>query len=175
MATFTTVFVSGKVYWAKVFDPVDNYEKTGKEWTLDFVPDNVDFLKTHRLLDRLKEGKAPIEGDYIRLRKPAKDKEGKANDPITIMKRDDEGKNVDWEGKTKIGNGSGADLKLTIADFGAGKKKAIWVKAVRITDHIPFESDEFSGMDGPSDKADTKGSKTKKKDAELDLDDDIPF
>lgn len=171
MAEFTTVFVEGKLYWAKLDKPVDNYEKTGKEWTVDFVPDDIDFLKEHRLLDRLKEGKAPIEGDYIRLRKPEKDKDGNVNEPIRIYDADKQ----PWEKGVNIGNGSGGLLKLTIADFGKGKKKAIWAKAILIKDHVPYEVDEFAGANLPAKKADTKGSKTKKADAELDMDDDIPF
>lgn len=171
MAEFTTVFVTGKLYWAKLEKPVDNYEKTGKEWTVDFVPDDVTFLKEHRLLDRLKEGKAPIEGDYIRLRKPEKDKDGNPNEPIRIYDEDKQ----PWEKGVNIGNGSGALVKLTIADFGKGKKKAIWAKAIMVTDHVKYEADEFAGADLPTKKADTKGSKTKQVDAELDMDDDIPF
>lgn len=173
MANFTTVFVKGKLYWSKLERAVDNYEKTGKEWTVDFVPEDIDFLKTHRLLDRLKEGKAPIEGDYIRLRKPEKDKDGNKNDPIKIIDAD----NQPWESGRNIGNASDADVKLTIADFGPGKKKAIWAKAIRITNLVPYEVDEFGGMDGPTEKTekkvDTKGRG--KKTEELDLDDDIPF
>lgn len=171
MANFTTVFVSGKLYWSKLERAVDNYEKTGKEWTVDFVPDDIQFLKDNRLLDRLKEGKDPIEGDYIRLRKPEKDKDGKDNEPIKVI----DGDNQPWVKGTAIGNGSVADVKLTIADFGAGKKKAIWAKAIRVTDLVPYESDEFGGMDTKTPKADTKGTKTKKKAEELDVDDDIPF
>ena len=169
MATYTTVFVKGTVYWAKLFKAVDNYEKTGKEWTVDLVPDDVDFLKANRLLDRLKEGKAPIEGDYIRLRKPEKDKDGNTNDPITIL----DGDNAPWDRNVNIGNKSRVDAKLTIADFGPGKKKAIWVKALRVTDHVPYESDEFGGMDDIS--TSSKKPKTKVKVEELDEDDDVPF
>jgi hypothetical protein len=170
MANFTTVFVKGKLYWSKLERPVDNYEKTGREWTVDFVPDDVTFLKEHRLLDRLKEGRAPIEGDYIRLRKPEKDKDGNKNEPIKVIDSD----NQPWEHGVNIGNGSDADVKLTIADFGAGKKKAIWAKAIRVTTLVPYEVDEFGGMEEtPRKKADTKGKG--KKTEELDLDDDIPF
>src|SRR3546814_4556713 len=83
MADFTTVFVSGKIYWSKVFNPVMNYEGTGKEWSLDFVPDDVTFLKEHKLLDRLKENDS-VPGDFIKLRKPEETKEGEKNDPIRI-------------------------------------------------------------------------------------------
>jgi hypothetical protein len=100
--------VSGTVYWAKVFKPVANYENTGREWTMDFVPDDTSFLKEHRLLDRLKEPRAPIEDDYIRLRKPELDSEGNKNDPITIIDADNNKWDIDTHGE--IGNGSKVDM-----------------------------------------------------------------
>lgn len=181
MTEFTTEFVSGKIYWAKVFKPVDNYERTGKEWTFDFVPDEkgIEVLKKHRLLDRLKEPRDPIPGDYIRLRKPELDKDGNRNDPIRVLDEDNE----DWE-NGNIGNGSSADLRLTIADFGKGKKKAIWTSAIRVTDHVPHEGgtqsdDPFGGYSSSSaspKKTTKKAPKGKTVVEELDeLDDDIPF
>ena len=53
MAEYTTEFVTGEIWWCKALgNPVDNYDGDVKEWTLDFVPDDTDFLKKHRLLDR---------------------------------------------------------------------------------------------------------------------------
>jgi hypothetical protein len=169
MSDYTTEFVTGTLYWAKIVgSPVDNYERTGREWTVDFVPDDTTFLKKHGLLDRLKEAKEPISGPFIRLRKPELNKDDEKNDPITIYTAD----NQPWDG-SKIGNGSKADAKLTIADWGRGKKKSIWVKALRITDHVPFEVDEFAGMGSPSV---TRTVKDKAKPlSELDeLDDEVP-
>src|SRR3546814_7841497 len=98
MADFTTVFVSGKIYWSKEFNPVMNYEGTGKEWSLDFVPDDVTFLKEHQLLDRLKENDS-VPGDYIKLRKPEETKEGEKNDPIRIYDEN----NKQWNSSKLIG------------------------------------------------------------------------
>lgn len=178
MTEFSTVFVSGTIYWAKIVGkPVDNYERDGKEWTYDFVPDDTSFLKEHRLLDRLKEAKDPIHDDYIRLKKPAQDKDGYANDPIEIVNEDGE----PWGDTVKIGNGSKVDLRLTIADFGKGRKKAIWTKAIRVTEHVPFEgaSDAFADMDrAKGSKKPTASSKKPSTKASFDedlLDDDVPF
>ena len=173
MSDFTTEFVTGTLYWAKIVgSPVDNYERTGREWSVDFVPDDTTFLKRHGLLDRLKEAKEPISGPFIRLKKPEMNKDDEKNDPISIYTAD----NQPWDG-SKIGNGSKADAKLTIADWGRGKKKSIWVKALRITDHIPFESNEFAGMDSPeAGKAKPKPKAQTKPLSELDdLDDEVPF
>lgn len=171
MSDFTTEFVTGTLYWAKIIGkPVDNYERTGKEWTVDFVPDDTSFLKQHGLLDRLKEPKEPISGPFLRLRKPELDGNGDKNDPISISDSDKQ----PW-GTDKIGNGSRALVKLTIADWGRGKKKSIWVKAIRVIDHVPYEVDEFAGADESSK---TRSSKPKAKplsELDEDLNDEVPF
>lgn len=175
MADFSTVYATGKLYWCKALGkPVMNYEGDAKEWTLDFEPDNTEFLKEHRLLDRLKEDKkGNIEGEFLHLKKPELDSEGKPNDPIRFYDAD----NKQWDRAVAIGNGSSVDMKLTIVDWGKGKKKSIWVAAVRVTDHIPYEADEFSGMGKPAKetKAAKKPATKKKAEALEDLDDDIPF
>lgn len=172
MVDYTTVYVSGTIYWAKVFVPVTNYDGDGKEWSFDFVPDDVSFLKEHKLLDRLKDAKEPITGDYIHLRKPEKNKEGEKNDPIRIYDEDDN----QWESGKLIGNGSKADIKLTVADFGKGKKKALWTKAIRVTEHVPYVSNEFAAMNKEaSDEAPKKKAGKKPAQTFDDLDDDMPF
>jgi hypothetical protein len=197
----TTVFASGTLYWSKIVGDqalVSNYDGDGKEWTFEFEPEDSSFLKEHRLLDRLKDpmayanrledrgetekaeaARAAAEGrgDYLMLRKPEFDRDGKKNAPFIIY--DDEGK--PWGEDRLIGNGSKADVKLSIVDWGVGKKKSIYCKAIRITDHIEYVSDAFAGMDN-NNKAPAKKEKatpkpkTKARAEEFeDLDDDIPF
>jgi len=173
MADFTTVFVKGELFWAKIVGkPVPNYEKDGREWTVDFVPEDTSFLKEHGLLDRLKEAREPITGNFLRLKKPELDSEGNKNEPIKIV----DANNQPWDG-SKIGNGSRVDVKLTIADWGRGKKKSIWIKVIRVTEHIPFEVDEFAGMGEPAaNKAKAAPKKAAKPLAELDdISDEISF
>lgn len=177
MVDFTTVFVSGSVYWAKVVGkPVNNYEGDAKEWTFDFVPDDVTFLKEHRLLDRLKEARDPIPGDYLRLKKPELDSEGNKNDPIEIIDSEDN----PWDDRL-IGNGSRVDLKLTIADWGKGKFKSIWTKAIRVTDLVEYKASAFAGMSKEDESPKASKSKAQAKAApktvlaELDDDELPPF
>lgn len=209
MAKNTIVFLKGKLYWPKIVGKsalVTNYDGDGKEWSFELEPDNTDFLKEHRLLDRLKDPlayanrleergeedkadkvreQAEGRGDYLIIRKPELTKDGRENEPFRIYTKDNE----PWGEETLIGNGSRADVKLKIVDWGAGKKKSIYCLALRITDHVQYEPDEFSGMDKESDnetenRTETKPPKsraTKKADPkgmakELDdLDDEIPF
>lgn len=176
----TTVFAKGRLFWPKIVGDKalhNNYEGTAREWSCEFEPEDTAFLKEHKLLDRLKDkedSKNPDKGAFIILRKPEFDSEGKKNDPIRIYKDDD----TVW-GEDLIGNGTAADLKLRIVDWGKGKKKSIWVTAIRITGLVPYESNEFAGMDGSEDapkKAKTPAKKAKTKTEDFDdLDDDIPF
>ncbi len=178
MTDYTTVFVPGTVYWAKIIGgPVSNYEGDGKEWTYELVPDDVTFLKEHKLLDRLKDRadpKNPDKGDFLVLKKPELDSEGNKNDPITIYDSD----NQEWDGR-KLGNGTRVVAKLTIVDWGKGKKQSIWTKAIRVEDLVPYEGNEFSGFDGPSaaGKVSAKAVKGSAKQVAAldDLDDQIPF
>jgi len=181
MANSTTVFVTGKVYWAKIVgEPHNNYEGTAREWSYDFVPDDVSFLKEHRLLDRLKDKpdpKNPDKGEYLVLRKPEFDRDGNKNPPITIYNENNE----PWDGRL-LGNGTSVDAKLKIVDWGRGKKKSIYTTALRVKELVPYVSNEFGAMDAAKgDNTPAKSNPRKEKApskpaAELDeLDDDLPF
>lgn len=170
MADASTVFVSGKIYWAKIIGaPRTNYEGTGREWAYEFEPDDVTFLKEHKLLDRLKDKYSDEgRGDYITLRKPEFTSQGEKNEPIRIY----DGDNQAWDTNKLLGNGTKVDAKLRIVDWGKGKKKSIYTLALRVTDLVPYVSNEFGGMDAAAPKTKTKPKATAVVD---ELDDDIPF
>ncbi|QDP56949.1 MAG: hypothetical protein Unbinned2691contig1000_23 [Prokaryotic dsDNA virus sp.] len=183
MSESTIVFAKGRLFWPKIVGDralVNNYEGTGKEWTLEFEPEDTSFLKEHKLLDRLKDkedAKNPDKGPYLNLRKPELNYEGKKNDPIRIYNEDNE----PWGEDKLLGNGTVADVKLKITDWGKGKKKSIWVLAVRVTDLVPYETNEFGAMDDSSEASPKKKAKAGPKptktsdDTPEDLEDDIPF
>lgn len=191
---------------------VPNYEGDGYEWTFEVEPDDVGFLKDNGLLDRLKDPldyvrklekrikneddpetleeletklskaqeQAEGRGDYLILRKPTENKDGEPTEPFRIYDEDNE----PWGEDRLIGNGSKADLKLKIVDWGPGKKKSIYCMAIRVTALVTYETDEFAAMDNDAQqesKPKRKAAKPKKADTkgkaqELDeLDDDIPF
>lgn len=176
MTVKTTVFATGKIYWAKIFGkPRPNYDGDANEWTLEFEPDDVSFLKEHKLLDRLKDRNGERE-PYLILRKSEFNKDGEKNEPIRVYNENDEA----W-GDKLIGNESRADLKLVIADYGKGKKKGIYVNAIRVTELVPYASNEFGGMDAAKSpakapkSAGTQKAPAKKTEDLEDLDDEIPF
>ncbi len=174
-----TVFLSGKVYWAKVIGaPRPNYGGDAREWTFEFEPDaeGLKVLKQHRLTDRLKD-KYEDRGRFLVLRKSEFNKDGNPNSPIRLYDGDDN----EWDKTKLIGNGSDADVKLDIRDYGPGKKKGVYPVAIRVTDLVAYQSSEFGGMD----KDDTpkkgtsksKAASTFEEDfglADDDLDDEIP-
>lgn len=175
----TTVFGTGTIYWPKIVGDRalhDNYDGDAREWSYELVPDDTDFLKEHKLLDRLKDkedAKNPDKGEYLYFRKPEFDREGKKNDPIRIYDED----NQPWGEDRLIGNGTKVDFKLNIVDYGKGKKSGIYTAALRVTDLVPYETNEFGAMDGNKGKNIAKPRKSSSKAApQLDeLDDDLPF
>ena len=120
-------------------------------------------------------------GDYLVLRKPEFNANGEKNEPIRVYTSD----GTPWDEDTLIGNGTVVDAKLTIRDWGRGKKKGIYTSAIRVQDLVEYETDEFAAMDANKEnktkaKSSSGGSKakkpaTKKETSFDDLDDDIPF
>jgi len=181
LASKAVVFIAGKLSWAKVLgEPVPNYSKDGREWTFELEPDEKG-LKTllgHGLADRVKgkgynigtKGQHAERQPFLQFKRPEFGKDGSANDHIRIYDADDQ----KWDSETLIGNGSGSDVKLDIRDYGVGKKKGVYPVAIRVTDHIPYESSEFGGMASDDD---TPKKKTVKKDTfkeDFNLDDEVP-
>ena len=181
MTTSTTIFVPGTIYWPKIVGYkalVDNYERTGKEWAYELVPDDTAFLKEHRLLDRLKDKedpKNPDKGEFLLLRKPELNRDGERNDPINIYDKD----GSVWNEDTLLGNGTRVVAKLIIKDCSVGKNKSIYTNALRIEEHVPYTSDAFAGYDdgGATEKKMKKEatSASAKAKRNVELDDDLPF
>ena len=66
--------------------------------------------------------------------------------------------------------GCGVDVKINITDNGKGRFKGVYPQAVRVREHVPYESSEFGRMglvDGDVKKDSFK--------ADFGLDDEIPF
>lgn len=168
MADKTVEFFTGELMWCKVLgDPVDNYNKDGKEWTFELILNDASkaILKKHKLTDRIKE---KDYGDTIIFKQKADPwPDGKARDPIRVY---DAGDN-DWDRDIKIGNKSVVDVKVNIVDNGKGRFKGVYPQAVRVKTHIPYESSEFGRMD--PDIAAPAVKDTFK--ADFGLDDEIPL
>lgn len=177
-------YVRGKVYWARVLgDPVLNYNKDGKEWKLDFVPneEGLETIKKLGIEGRLKEDKkGNMPGKFLHfkqseLRKPDKDGVVKKNDPIKVVDSD----NKPWDQNTLIGNGSDADVKFEVVDYGAGKFAGIYIRGLRVLKLVPYEAQEFRPLEeddeffAKEDDLPVQPAEDNKKSD--DLEDDLPF
>lgn len=172
MADRATVFVKGFVSWAKVLPKqlCKNYDGTGKEWSLDFTPDDTSFLKDFKLTDRLKD-KGDDRKAFLHFRKPEFNADGKPNEPYRIYDADGEA----WSPTTFLGNGTRVDVKVSIVDNGKGKKSGLYAQAIRVRDHVPYHTDEFAGMDG-EDVGVQKSNMSSNAGKEFEeLEDDVPF
>lgn len=176
-----TVFISGKLHWAKVLGaPVMNYNKDGREWTFELEPNEAGLqtLIKQGLTDRIKgngynigtKGQHKERTPFIPLKKSELNKDGNPNPPIRIYDADD----TEWDTTKLIGNASGGDVKLDIRDYGPGKKKGVYPVAIRVTDLIEYQSSEFGGMDADAGKP-AKAKKADDFNKDFGLDDDMPL
>ena len=147
------VYLRGKLFWAKVIgDPVDNYNKDGKEWVGDLALDSdgikqVKGIKLNgKAVFNIKD-KDDERGEFITFKQKFRtwtDKrtgEEKQSQPINIM--DAAGK--PWNGD-KLGNETVADVKLKIVDYGKSMYPGVYPMAIRILDHVPYASSEFAPL-----------------------------
>jgi hypothetical protein len=141
------IYLRGKLFWTKVLgEPVLNYNKDGHIWTFDLAldKDGLKQAKQHKELN-IKD-KDDERGSFITVKQKYErtDKDGnvKYNDPIKVL--DAAGKK--WDGETKIGNETLADVKLEIRNWGPGKYPSVYPRAIRILDHKEYQAQEFAPL-----------------------------
>ncbi len=168
------------------------YDK-GPYWSVDVTPDakSMALLEENDLLGKLRpKKKADAEkiandknrvgkGKFLSLRVLQNNKDGTTNDSPRIT--DVSGQ--PW-GKKLIGNGSVADVKVKVVDY-EGAEAGVYLQAVRILSHVPYEIDEFAPLSpddeffGATDEvvaADGAGEVARANGfVDSDLDDDVPF
>ena len=135
-------YLRGKAYYAKVLgNPVDNYNKDGKEWTIELEPDDVSKkrLKDLKLDDRVTKGE---NKDRILFRQREKRADGEVNKAITVV----DANNRPWPQDKLIGNGSIVDIKIKVKDYGKGKKLGVYPQAIRVLEHVEYVRQEFAPL-----------------------------
>lgn len=141
-----TVFLRGKAFWCKLLEDQLhlNYGKDGKEWSVDFSPNDEGkaVLKGLKVDDRLKNKDNEL-GDYLTLRLKEFRKDDKPNDKPKIV----DGRGDPWPQDKRIGNGSDVDVKLNWVDYGPGKKAGLYLQSMRVLDWIPYEGGGFPEID----------------------------
>jgi len=198
------IVIRGILDWAKVLGPArphtgePRYDK-GPYWSVEVTPD----AKSMALLKSLGLDKGGTKGTG-KLREPsAKDTKrvgkgmflplkvlenkmvngkpsGEKNSPPSI--KDVQGQN--WEGGN-LGNGTIADVKVKVVDYGPSVEKGVYLQAIRVLDHVEYEGEDFAPL-SPDDEYFSPSSEGEnfaapeiggdEPEAEQDnLDDDVPF
>lgn len=172
--------IRGELHWAKIVgnarphDGLPKYDR-GPYWSVDVTPDEkgLAFLTANGLEDKLRTPKA---GDtrtkpFISLRVLENRSDGKKNDPPNIS----DASGAKWDG-ANIGNGSIGDVKVKVKDYGPGSEKGLYLQAVRVLKHIPYEVNDFAPLSEDDEFfAGSTEPETETPVVEPELDDDIPF
>lgn len=189
----TTHVIRGKLSWAKVIgEPRLNTFTDEREWSVDVTPDAAGLKELDRIgiTDKLKTPKKgdPRKEDFISFRQKEFREDRKTgkkveNRPITI--KDAQGN--DWHGGL-LGNDTVADVKFTVSKKVPGRPRGVYIQAIRVLNHVPFEVQEFAPL-SEDDEFFASSAKSNKPEAEddeeqeeviidngdEDLDDDVPF
>lgn len=196
------ITIRGVLNYAKILGKarphtgLPKYDK-GPYWSLNISPDK----RSMKLLEAHGLTKGGINGTG-KLKKPnPNDKNRVGNDlylDLRILENRPDGtksyppivKDVqgrDWDQNALIGNGSIADVKVKIVDYGKASEKGVYYQAARILSHVPFEvetfeplseDDEFFGATNEVEvetEADVNTGDTASAVFDTDLDDDVPF
>lgn len=146
--------IRGKAYWTKLDKPVANYNKTkkimkdgqpdgwGDEWSIEVAnlsQDTKKALKAEGLLGSVKN-KMDEREDFISFRLATEKRDGKPNDAPRVVDEDE--KPWDWEDRGKIGNGSDVAVKFNIWKNPSNNKASVFIVAVKILEHVPYEIEE---------------------------------
>lgn len=147
MSNTTTVVIRGKASYAKILgDPVLNFSKDGKEWKMDVKinKDTVKELTGYGIKDKIKTKEGYLDGEpHLTFKQAEFQKSGKPNEPIKVT--DILGN--PWNDKELIGNDSDVDIKFVIIDYGAGKRKGMYIRSVRVLKLVPFNKADFGKVD----------------------------
>ena len=187
-----TIVIRGVLDWAKIIGPArphtgkPQYDK-GPAWSVDVTPSDAHVIKEYALEGKLRSPnkdntKEHRTDSYLSLKVIENRADGKTNAPPKIV--DATGK--DWDNGL-IGNGTVADVKVKIVDYGKGIEKGVYLQAIRVLDHVPYETEDFaplseddkyfSAAEGSDFAAPENDDAESEPDAEQDnlFSDDVPF
>lgn len=185
--------IRGTLDWCKLTGKarphtgLPKYDK-GPAWSVDITPDAKSRAKlaehglnkggqsgTGKL--RTPKGKDTRKESFITLKHLENRSDGTKNKRPSI-------KTVDgrlWDDDTEIGNGTVADIKVKVVDYGSGSDRGMYFQAARILKLVTYERDDFEELDeddeyfasGEGVTGESAPDPTTTGDA--DLDDDVPF
>lgn len=182
----TTHVIRGTLNWAKVIgEPRMNTFTDEREWSVDVTPDENGLAEIKRLgvADKLKEPKAndTRREKYLSFRQKEfrTDRDGNRvkNDPIKIV----DAQGNPWPENKLIGNLSVGDVKFRLPPKVAGRPRGLYIQAIRVLEHVPFEIEEFAPLGdddeyfGSGRKADEGRAQEPDSASGDELEDDVPF
>lgn len=131
------MIIQGKAHWAKIVgEPVWGYKNAHKEWSMDFC---VDAKAREKLLAEGMDpsyikNKGDERGDFITFRRRSVKRDGTEAKPIEIKTR----AGADWDGKTRIGNGSTVNVKIALNDVEGKKGTKPSLIKVQVWELVPY-------------------------------------
>lgn len=148
------ITLRGRAAYARVLgEPMDNFDKDGKEFKLDFIlDDNKDLARLKKLGvgDRVKQKEDYLDGQpHMTVRQ----KTEKVKDETTntmVWKNRPKVEDIfgeAWPQATLLGNDTVIDLKLRVADYGKGFKKGIYISGIRVLELVPYVKNAFEEID----------------------------
>lgn len=202
MAKDKILIIRGVLDWAKLIGAarphtgLPRYDK-GPYWSVEVTPDAKSMAKLKDMgLDNGGDkgtGKlrAPSPKDLKRVGKglflPLRQLEnkmsgGKPTGEKNLPPRIETVSGDKWE-DGNLGNGTIADVKIKVVDYGAGVEKGVYLQAIRVLDHIVYETDSFEALSEddeyftPETEQVVEPSSIHGQDGSFDpdLDDDVPF
>lgn len=137
-------YLRGKLNWAKILgDPRPNtFDPDNREWTVDVLLDDEGEKLVHKLGLKAKVKETDNGQPFLKFKQREFRVDGGKNDPIRV--EDKNGK--PWDQDEKIGNGTVADVKFTVKDYGKGKPKGVYIRAIRILDLVQYKPVEFAPL-----------------------------
>lgn len=142
-----TVTIRGELSYAQVLgEPRFNYNKDGKEWKFDvkISKDTVKEMKAFGIGDRVKTKDGYLDGaPYMSFKQAELRKDGKPNRPIPVV----DITNKAWDSSKLLGNGTIADVKFVIQDFGPGKRTGVYPRGIRVLKLESFVRNDFDPID----------------------------
>jgi hypothetical protein len=70
--------------------------------------------------------------------------DGTKAEPIRIVEAVGD-KNVPWDNRL-IGNGSDIEAKFVVKDYGVGRKKGVYLRAIRVLNLVPYVHQDFAPL-----------------------------
>jgi hypothetical protein len=186
-----TIVIRGILNYAKVLGKprkhtgLPKYDK-GPYWSVDVTPDakSLALIESLDLEDKLRPRKKADEakiaadgnrvgtGKFLSFRHLLNRTDGGENEPIRIV----DARGMKWSDGKLIGNGTVADVKVRVVDYGPGSDKGTYIQAMRILDHVSYESDEFGALsEDDAYFVSTDIEAEEQVTSEDDLSDDVPF